>query len=221
MIDVDEVYTLEVNTLSTEDQHQIKRQKKALKRNRNRLNRVKRIMERASSNEIDLTEGKKESSVALIRRNAPQEQFQYETTKLQYTHDATIEKLTYPSGKDGDIKIELDASLPEVLATTPVSSENQNQETIDRMSNISDDHDVKFTEIEETLGGTTFPKNFNCSANPVTDHGSFTKKEVHKPQVLLSHARGKSACPYKYKAVDHDHNSDRKGSQPFPLNFEF
>ena len=42
MIDVDEIYTLEVRTLPLEEQAEIKKQKRTIKRNRNRLNRINR-----------------------------------------------------------------------------------------------------------------------------------------------------------------------------------
>ena len=215
MIDVDEVYTLEVKTLSIEDQHQIKRRKKALKRSHNRLNRVKRIMEKISSNENDDTKGKDDTSVALIRSNASQEQLQYVTTKAQYLHNATNNKLADVSRKDGDIKIEMDPSLPEVLGTPTVFSENQKKETIDCISKISDDDDVKFAEMEEKTRGTIFPNIFHYSANHVNDLGSFTTKEVHKSRVLLSNARVENACPYENKSVDHDYNSCSEGLQTF------
>ena len=44
MIDVDEIYTLEVRTLPLEEQAEIKKQKRTIKRNRNRLNKINRAV---------------------------------------------------------------------------------------------------------------------------------------------------------------------------------
>lgn len=74
MIDVDEIYTLEVRTLSLEEQAEIKKQKRTVKRNRNRLNRINREVKDIENKEAGLSGWESDrSSVPTVALDASED----------------------------------------------------------------------------------------------------------------------------------------------------
>ena len=153
MIDVDEIYTLGFESLSIEEKHHIKKRKKAAKRNRNRLNGIKKCMEEAASDEITDLMGEEPITEHLIGENMLQEQIECSNTKLQCASDTADGTLMNLSKKSFDNRIEESASLPQMHDTVPALSE----------------HDVYFVDIMKNVGVINSTKSLECSASSLTD----------------------------------------------------